>query len=259
MSRHDAYLPDDDELDAWMQFERSRPEAGIEREVRVDFHQQMDQLDDQFVSAAVTVAEALPRLTTAFLSGDRSSIAEALDLSVQVGDAMEAIEDEAFRVLAREAPVASDLRRLVALLRMTTDVDRSAALLKHVCLTLDRFDPRFLPEDVRAQLAELAARAAKVFTSGIDAWRQHDALAVHEIDEADEDVDRLQQLLLERAAAMDEAGDEMLVLGLIARYYERIADHGVAIAQDATFVATGERVKVGKRRRRDEDADGSDD
>ncbi len=70
-----------------------------------------------------------------------------------------------------------------------------------------------------------------------------------DVDDADEDVDRLQELLLERAAARDEIGDEMLVLGLIARYYERIADHGVAIAQDAAFVATGQRVKVGKKRR----------
>ncbi len=216
--------------------------------VRADFHGQLDAMDDAFVAAALRVGESLPRMTTAFLGGDRAVMQEAIDLSIQVGDAVEGIEERGFVLLAREAPVAGDLRRLVALLRLTTDVDRSAALLKHVCLTLERFDPRFLPDELRGQLAELARRATDVFMGGIDAWRRRDALAVSEVDDDDEDVDRLQQLLLERAAAMDHAGDEMLVLGLIARYYERIADHGVAIAQDATFVVTGERVRVGKRR-----------
>lgn len=225
-----------------------------EGEVRVEFHNQLDGMDDAFVRAALEVAEELPRLTAAFLGGDETVMEESIDLSVRVGEAVEDIEDRGFILLARESPVAGDLRRLVALLRLTTDVDRSAALLKHVCLTLQRFDPRFLSADLRAQLTELADRATHVYAAGIDAWRRRDALAVREVDDADEDVDRLQQLLLEKAAQLEAAGDEMLVLGLIARYYERIADHGVAIAQDAAFVATGQRVKVGKRRR-SEDAD----
>ena len=106
---------------------------------------------------------------------------------------------------------------------------------------------------MRGQLSELAERAGQVFRAGVDAWRRQDADAVHEVDDLDEDVDRLQQLLLERAAELDDARDEMLVMGLLARYYERIADHGVAIARDAAFVATGDRVSVGKRRARDED------
>lgn len=216
--------------------------------VRADFHAQLDAMDDAFVRAALQVAESLPRMTAAFLGGDHTVVQDAIELSVRVGEVIEEIEDRGFVLLAREAPVAGDLRRLVALLRLTTDVDRSAALLKHVCLTLERFDPRHLAEDLRAQLSELAERATDVFAAGIDAWRRRDALAVGDVDAADEGVDRLQQILLDRVATLDDAGGEMLVLGLIARYYERIADHGVAIAQDATFVVTGDRVKVGKKR-----------
>ena len=226
-----------------------------EAQVRADFHNALDALDDAFVAQALEVSQALPRLTAGFMSGDHAVMEEAIELSVRTGEVVEHIEDTGFVLLAREAPVAGDLRRLVALLRLTTDVDRSAALLKHACLTLEKFDPRFLPEDLRTQVAELADRATRVFTAGIDAWRRRDALAVSEVDDADEDVDRLQQLLLDKAASLDEAGDEMLVLGLIARYYERIADHGVAIAQDAAFVATGQRVKVGKRRAAVDDPD----
>lgn len=226
------------------------PEPAVQADVRADFHGQLDAMDDAFVRSAFEVGEALPRLTAGFLDGDPAVGRAAIELSTRVGQAVEHIEDTGFLLLARQAPVAGDLRRLVALLRLTTDVDRSAALLKHVCLTLERFDPRLLAPELQRQLGELADRSTQVFAAGIDAWRRRDPVAVTDVDDADEDVDRLQQLLLDRAAEVDEGGDEMLVLGLLARYYERIADHGVAIAQDAAFVATGERVKTGKKRQR---------
>lgn len=179
------------------------------------------------------------------MQGDQSSIEEATAMSARVADACLQIEDDGFMLLAREAPVAGDLRRLVALLRLTTDVDRSAALLRHVSETLHRFDPRFLPDDMRLQLQEMAARATDVFRAGIDAWRRRDALAVTEVDRLDNAVDVLQEVVLARATELEEErSSDMIVLGLIARYYERIADHGVAIAQDAAFVATGQRVRI---------------
>lgn len=235
-----------------MEHPPSPPEPLVHEDVRAGFHGELDAIDDAFVAAAVEIVEALPRFTAAFLDGSRETIGEAIDLSVRVSETIEDMEDRGFVLLAREAPVAGDLRRLVALLRLTTDVDRSAALLKHVCLTLERFDPRTLPEGLRTQLSELAERSTRVFAAGIDAWRRRDPTAVHAVDDDDEDVDRLQQRLLDDAVSVDDGGDEMLVLGLIARYYERIADHGVAIAQDTTFVVTGERRRVGKRRQREE-------
>ncbi|MFP5310550.1 MAG: phosphate signaling complex PhoU family protein [Actinomycetes bacterium] len=214
---------------------------------RAGFHRSLDQIDDAFVEAGAIVAESLPRLTRAFLAGNRESIEDARAMASDVQGRCHHVEESGFVMLAREAPVAGDLRRLVALLRLVVDVDRSAALLKHVSETLDRFDPRDLPEAQRQQLTDLGERATDVFRRGLDAWRSKDALAITEVDVADEGVDRLQQVILDHAAQVDNAGDEMLVLGLIARYYERIADHGVALARDATFVVTGERVTLPSR------------
>jgi phosphate transport system protein len=114
-----------------------------------------------------------------------------------------------------------------------------------VAESLDRFDPRLLPEDVRELVAELATTSDDVFRRGLDAWRQRDALAVREVDELDSRVDTLRDHLLQLAEQRLAGSSELLLLGLLARYYERIADHGVAFAQHATFAATGERVAVG--------------
>jgi phosphate transport system protein len=227
---------------------RTRPIVERRSEVRVDFHTALDELDDLFVTTGLRVAEGVASLSDRFLAGDRDAIAEATRLSIYAGEQCSEIEERAFVILARESPVSGDLRRLVALLRTTTDVDRSASLLKHVLESLDRMDPRMLPEGVRAQVTELAERSAEVFSAGLDAWRRGDAQAVLDVDRADEAVDSLQLGLLDRVQELDGASSEMLVLGLIARYYERIADHGVSIAQDAAFVATGERVPIGKNR-----------
>lgn len=215
------------------------------RAIRTEFQASLDAIDDRLVEAAIEVADQLPVLTRAFLGGDADSIATARALAFRIGDACTSVEDDGFVLLAREAPVAGDLRRLVALLRLTTDVDRSAALLRHVSETLDRFDPRFLPDDLRLQLQELSERTTTVFRAGIDAWRRRDALAVTEVDRLDDAVDRLQVAVLDSSENLPpERASDQIVLGLIARYFERIADHGVAIAQDAAFVATGQRVRL---------------
>lgn len=213
-------------------------------DLRGELHRSLDAMDDDFTTASLLVAESVPRFSRPFLAGDREIIEQARAMARDVQDLCHAVEDSGFVLLAREAPLGGDLRRLVALLRLTVDVDRSAALLRHVCETLRRFDPRQLPSDERRQLEELATLSARVFRAGVDAWRAKDALAVNEVDAMDEDVDRLQQVILASASERGEPGDETLVLGLIARYYERIADHGVALARDATFVVTGERVHV---------------
>lgn len=217
-------------------------------ELRVAFHARLDAIDDDFVRAGLMVADALPRLSEGFLSGDRSVVDRAEDMAADVTRRCEDVDDAGFVLLAREAPVAGDLRRLVALLRMTVDVSRSASLLRHACMTLRQFDPRFFEPTVRAQLEEMAHHATTVFVAGMDAWRRRDALAVAEVDQADEAVDELQRVLLREVTSTKDPGSELVVLGLLARYFERIADHGVEIARDAAFVATGQRVAVGRRK-----------
>ncbi len=221
----------------------------VGHDVRHAFHDELDAIDDAFVTAGLHVAEALPRMSAGFLTGDRSIMAEAEALATATANTCELVDEAGFILLARQAPVGGDLRRLVALLRMTVDVNRSASLLRHACMTLDTFDPRFLANPLRSQLDELATQSCEVFAAGMDAWRRRDALAVAEVDLLDENVDELQRVLLrETQGGSEDVGPGMLVLGLLARYFERIADHGVEIARDAAFVATGQRVRVGRHK-----------
>jgi phosphate transport system protein len=215
------------------------------RQVRVQYQQWLDDIDDELVGGGLLVSGSLPRVTRAFLAADRACIDEVRAMAGEVTERCRRVEEQGFLLLAREAPVAGDLRRLVSILRLVFAVERSASLLRHVAETLDRVDPRRLPADVRSQVEELAAGSALVFRRGLDAWRRRDGLAVHEVDRLDDEVDTLRDGLLAVAERRLDGSSELLLLGLLARYYERIADHGVAFAQHATFAVTGERVQVG--------------
>ncbi|MFA9429788.1 phosphate uptake regulator PhoU [Egicoccus sp. AB-alg2] len=214
--------------------------------VRVAFQQWLDEIDDELIGGALLVAEALPRSARAFLGRDLTVVDEVRAMASDVNDRCRRVEEQGFLLLARESPVAGDLRRLVGILRLVTAVERSAALLRHVGEAVERVDAPMLPAEIRTTIEELAAYTAEVFRRGVDAWRQRDGLAVHEVDRLDESVDRLQEHLLDASQRQVDGAAELLVLGLLARYYERIADHGVSFAQHATFAVTGERVDVGR-------------
>lgn len=228
-----------------MRDDRLRSVHEPQRLVRVEYQERLDAVDDELVGAALLVAEAFPRITRSFLAGDRGCIDDAQAMGREVDDSCRHVEDEGFLLLAREAPIAGDLRRLVAILRLVWAVERSAALLRHVAEATDRFDARSLPHEVRQQVEELAVRAAEVFRRGVDAWRLRDGFAISELDRLDAGVDLLARGLLARAEELvDPAAADLLMLGLLARYLERIADHGVAFAQHGTFAVTGERSPV---------------
>lgn len=212
--------------------------------VRGEFDKRLSDLDDAFVQSALVVVDAMPDFTRAFLEADLDAIGGARAMAEQVSAAIHAVEDAGFVLLAREAPVGRDLRRLVAILRLATDIDRSANLLRHVVESAEHLDARQLPEGLRTKMREMADRSTDVLRAGLDAWRQRDGLAITDVDRLDEVVDSLQLSLLEEASAQQKVGSDLMAIGLIARYLERIADHGVALARDAAFVVTGERVHI---------------
>jgi phosphate transport system protein len=221
------------------------PLEGAPVAMRTHFQDWLDEIDDELVGGALLVSASLPRITRAWVAGDRSCVAEARSMEGDVCERTRRVEQQGFLILAREGPFGGDLRRLVAMLRLVFSVERSAALLLHVAETVERVDPRELPADVRDQADELGRRASEVFRRGVDAWRSRDGLAVHELNAADEVVDRLAIGLLERADDV-ESPAEAMSLAQLARYWERIADHGVSFAQHSTFAVTGDRVEVGR-------------
>ena len=208
---------------------------------RLAFSQQLDALDRELVGVAMVVSDLIVPVTQGFLDADVPAAHQAIALDVGVDQRCEALEEECFALLARESPVAGDLRRVVAVLRAIADVERSGDLLRHVAESLAWVHPPSMRAELRDLIGRLGHVSGGVFARAVRAWREHDALAAVELQELDDEVDLLQKSLLTELYLGGQTVEEAVSLALICRYYERIADHGVEMGRQVAYVLTGDR------------------
>lgn len=221
---------------AWLDAERR--EAGSSR---VAFQEQLADLDRLLVEVAERVAALITPITAAFLEADVHRAKAQVARTPAIEQRCTQLEDACYVILARQSPVGGDLRRVVAVLRSTADVSRSAYLLSHVAESLTWVHPPSLPSELRETIAGLGVVAEEVLRGAIEAWRTHDALASTELEQRDDEADLLQKYLLSVLYTGTQSVEEAVSLALIARYYERVADHGVEMARQVTYFVTAER------------------
>jgi phosphate transport system protein len=231
-----AEEPYSDPLD-WLEAERREPGGS-----RVEFRRQLEACTAKLVELASAVASSIVPVTEAFLQADAPAAREYRSTDAWISGGCVALEDACYLLLARQSPVGGDLRRVVATIRSVTDVERPSNLLAHVAGSLAWVHPPAMPETLRATLRELGEQAARVYAGAVDAWRALDGLAAVELQRTDDDVDLLQKVLLTELYTGTQSTEESVSLALIARYYERIGDHGVEMARQVTYAVTGERI-----------------
>lgn len=209
---------------------------------RADYRARLRDLDRELVALATGIATAVGPANAAFLGGDDRAIARQQQRDDHVRGRCRALEDACFVLIAREAPVATDLREVVAIVRAVTDLERASRLLVHIVTTLDRIHPPGMAAPLRTALRLLADASRRIFRGGADAWSERDGLAVNELRHLDDRVDRLQERLLSELYLGDHPVEDVVAVALLARYFERLADHGVALARHVSWVVTGDRV-----------------
>lgn len=221
---------------AWLEEEQATSPT------RLVFQEQLAACDGQLVKVGRIVAGAVAPATEAFLEADEHRAGELI-AELAVDRRCVRLEDACYLLLARQAPVAGDLRRLVAILRSVSDVQRSAYLLRHVLESLTWVHPPSMAEDLRKTIGDLGEVSSEIFLGAIQAWATHDGLAANELDARDDQVDFLQKALLtELYTGPGQSVEEAVSLALIARYYERVADHGVEMARQVAYFVTGQRI-----------------
>lgn len=209
---------------------------------RAAFREQLDACDAQLVRVGQTVCDAITPMTEAFLEADAHRAGELSAEHLNVDRHCIRLEDACYLLLARQAPVAGDLRRVVAILRSVADVQRSASLLRHVGESLTWVHPPSMPDELRKTIAELGEITAEILSGAVTAWARHDGLAAVDLNVRDDQTDLLQKDLLTQLYIGQQSVNEAVSVALIARYYERISDHGVEMARHVAYYLTGDRV-----------------
>ena len=211
--------------------------------MREAFHEQLDDMFRDLAGICRSVETAVRLATEALLKGDAEIAEQVISADAEIDRARERVEDSAFLLLSLQQPVASDLRTVVAALRMVSELERMGDLSVHVAKIARLRVPNVaVPGPVRPTIERMAQVAEEMVTrvSTIIAERHvEDALAlVH----ADEEMDQLRRTSFAQLLGDDwDYGVESAVdIALLGRYYERIADHAVSVAKRVVFVVTGE-------------------
>ena len=211
--------------------------------MREAFHDQLDSIFDDLVSMANDVRTAVARATDALLEGDADIAEQVISGDAAIDSERERIEDRAFLLLSLQQPVAGDLRTLVAALRMVADLERMGDLAVHVAkIARLRVPATAVPGEVEPTIRRMAMVAELMVGKTADIIGNRDIGAAAELSRVDEEMDQLRRASFRELLGSDwKHGIEPAVdLALLGRYYERIADHAVSVANRVVYVVTGE-------------------
>jgi phosphate transport system protein len=185
----------------------------------------------------------MSRATTALLDADLALAEGVISADAVVDELYRTTEERAFDVMARQQPVASDLRMLVTSLRMVADLERMGDNAVHVAkIARRRYPSSAVPPQLRATVLKMGHVAEEIVAKAAEVVARRDLALAAELERDDDVMDdlhrRLFQQILEQADGDVEAAIDVTLAG---RYYERFADHAVSVARRVVYLVTGER------------------
>ncbi len=187
------------------------------------------------------VATALERATTALLEGDRTVAESVIAADDDIDTLRREIDDLAVDLLARQQPVATDLRMVVTAMHMSSDIERMGDLARHIAKVARMAAPNLaIPDDMRPIIAEMAAVGQRLVKATGDAISSKNVYAAVEIGRIDDAMDELHKKVFTTLLDNWQHGMEAGVNAtLLSRYYERFGDHAVAVADRIVYLVTG--------------------
>jgi phosphate transport system protein len=200
---------------------------------------QLAELGELLGQMCTTVAGALQRATYALLEGRERVAQQVVAGDLQVDALRARVEDVAIDALLFHAPVAGDLRQVVSAIRTAGDVERMGDLALHVAQVAERGRP--LPVQVREDVAEMGRVAVALALKAAEVVRTRNVVLAVELDDDDDAMDALHLHMFGVLTDPDwPCGVPLAVdITLLARYYERFADHAVAVARETVYAVTG--------------------
>ncbi|WP_029146360.1 phosphate signaling complex protein PhoU [Microbacterium luticocti] len=211
--------------------------------MREVFHQSLEDVQGRLVEIAGLVTSAIEKATAAFATGDVTLAEEVIDADSVIDDKAVALDGLAIEILARQQPVARDLRIVVMSLRVSASLERMGDIAEHIAqLTRMRFPERAVPKGLRStfsKMGELDVEVARTLTALL---RTQDLELVERIRTIDDAIDELHIAVFEKVLSDNWNGEATATVDatLASRYHERFADHAVSVAKKVLYLATGD-------------------
>lgn len=211
--------------------------------MRQEYQAELAEVNRLLVTMAEGVRAALHRATGALLNADRTEAEEVVHADAEIDAVYQQVEDKVYDLLARQAPVASDLRLVVTALHIAADLERMGDLAEHVAKIAIRRAPAVaVPEELRPVIRDMAEAADRIGAKIIHVLATSDAERAAELEHDDDEIDELQRQLygLMLGTAWRHGVEPAIDGALLGRWYERFADHAVNAGQRIVYFVTGE-------------------
>lgn len=208
--------------------------------MRDAFHHELTEITDELVEMTRMTSSAISRATTALLDADLALAERVIEDDRKLDLMREGLDDTSVDLLARQQPVASDLRVVVTSMRMSSDLERMGDLARHVAKVARlRYPASAVPAPLRATILEMGQVAERVVTKAGSVIAGRDIVAATQLDRDDDEMDRLHRELYAMLREGSYTTEEAVDLTLLGRYYERFADHAVSVAERVIYLVTG--------------------
>jgi len=191
----------------------------------------IEQIDAKVFQLFALVVEALAAATDALLSGDKHVATVLSGRDVLVDDVYEDVERLINRAVALAQPSKKDLRFLLAALRVVPELERSHELAAHIARRAAYGLGSELSPRARGLIDRMGKVGMTMWRTAADCWYDKETRSLEELKQQDEEMDELQTVLVSEVAASGAPTAVAMELALVARFYERLGDHSVNVAQ----------------------------
>jgi phosphate transport system protein len=206
-------------------------------ERRQEFEHDLESIEAKVIELFALVAEDLPRATQALLTGNNEVLQVLLDREQVIDALYPEIEELVNREILLQAPVASDLRFLLSVLRIVPELERSHDLMVQIASRSNHILGEDLSPRTRGIVERMGNLASEMWRHAVDSWYQRDRSAASALEARDDEMDELHASLIAELASGLMALPVTMEMTLVARFYERLGDHAVNIARRVVYLA----------------------
>jgi phosphate transport system protein len=210
--------------------------------MREQFQEELDGVSATLVQMAGLVRVAMDNATTALLTADLTLAEKVIADDAIIDEMQHELDARTINLIARQSPVASDLRTLVSSLRMSADLERMGDLAHHVAKAARmRYPATAVPPELSLTIEEMGRVCSKIIEKVATVIENRDAERALEVEKDDDQIDGLHRKIIQTLLDPNwKHGVETAIdMTLLGRYYERCADHAVSIARRVYFLVTG--------------------
>jgi phosphate transport system protein len=214
--------------------------------MREQFQEELDAVSATLVQMAGLVRIAMDNATTALLTADLTLAEKVIAEDAIIDDMQHELDARTINLIARQSPVASDLRTLVTSLRMSADLERMGDLAHHIAKSARmRYPATAVPPELSLTIEDMGRVCSKIIEKVSTVLENRDADRALEIEKDDDEIDGLHRKIIQTLLdpSWKHGVETAIDMTLLGRYYERCADHAVSIARRVYFLVTGSYAK----------------